>query len=376
MATTQLYELRLPAGDVGGLDIDVQGNTGQQKLWSKDWLSKGYAGIRIIGAGVGVTHMRPNWNGWTLNVFQHPGVVQIENLTLHAGRNAATLIGYENKAHLPLFSKFQFRAVDMACVVDPPTAEFGRTKWAFFGNQSDLYMRNVTIDATLAFEHGSYWHGFAHKGALIDNVKFLGSGAEGFKVRSDKIETVKPAGKQTITLRDCTFKNWYQPWSSRGGAAVVLQGTAADILIERCVAYGGGVSGNISSNARSHAFMISSEPESHDAAPGFGNGHVIIKDSAAQGFSEFDWNNGLVRCASNGGTQQSAQSFTMTRCGMWGEKMQIQLGQIPKDKTIIEGCNTLAIRNYCGSKLGMDVNVEAIYPGSQRKIPISEGVAL
>lgn len=40
----KLFEIRLPEGDVGGLDIDVQGTTGQQKLWSKDWLSKGFDG--------------------------------------------------------------------------------------------------------------------------------------------------------------------------------------------------------------------------------------------------------------------------------------------------------------------------------------------
>jgi hypothetical protein len=47
---------------------------------------------------------------------------------------------------------------------------------------------------------------------------------------------------------------------------------------------------------------------------------------------------------------------------------------MPKGKAVIRGCNTPQIREYCGRRLGMNVNVEAKWPGPMRQVPLSEGI--
>lgn len=378
-APKNLFEIRLPAGDVQGFDIDAPEQTGHTKLWSRDWA--GYDGVRLIGAGVDKTHVRDGWFGWTIFCHRFPGVIQIENLTLYAGLNGATHFGTQNLGK-ELVPKFLARLYDMKAVMPEPSAANGwkRGKWVLFGYQGDWHLRDVTLDAYNAREHAKYAHGYSRHGELWERVTVEASGAECAKTRSDSTETVWAGSDVWIIHRDSTYKGWFQPWSDRGGAGHVIQGGAANVLLERNMYYGGGVLGSTSSNARSHCVMVSAEPFSYDILSGnvdkgFGNGYVVMRQCGAAGFSEFDWNTGLVQVQRYGGSPNAARGVLIEGSGLWGVRMQAKISDIPKGQTLIQGCNTPIIRDYCGAR-GMDVSAEATFPGAQRKIPLSEGLHL
>lgn len=376
--TARLFEMRLPAGDVSGIDIDYATSSGHTKLWSRDWLAHGYDGIRIIGAGRDATHMRPTWDDTTFRAVQHSGLVQMEELTIHCGAARGVFFGLQNTAKRPPDPKFQLLMLNGAKVIaDPPRAGMNRsTKWGIFGYQSDVFLQDVELDCYFAAEHSSYWHGFSKRGLMWERVTMRASGAEGCKVRADSTETAPTPGA-AITIIDSTFRNWYQTWSDRGGAGLVVQGGAADVSLDRCVFWGGGALPGVPSNARSHCVMISSEGLSYDTEGGTtgpGNGHVRLHACAMEGLSTVDWNNSILRVARNGGTQSAAKSVTVDSCGLWGALMLVQITDVPSGEVKILNCNTPALRNYCGHALGMNVNHEATFPTSVRKVPISEGI--
>lgn len=368
----RLLEIRLPAGDCIGIDVDYPTATGHTKYDSRSWLGAGWDGIRFIGAGIGQTHLRPGWDWDTVIVNRHGGIVQFESLTLHAGRNRGMFFGLQNNARETPNPKCQLRLIDVEGIVDQPGPDGARTKWLLFGYNTDVYLQDVTLDATLASEHASYWHGFAKLGLKWVRVKVLGSGSQGCKVRSDITETAPVVGT-LISLSSCTFKNYGQPWSTRGGAGFVVESGASDIIVEKCAFWGG------QDNEHSHAIALSSEAMSYDTAgqvgtTGFGNGHVLLRDIAVSGRSLVDWNNSVIRCARNSGSMKSAKSFTLTRSGVWGPSTLLQLGEIPAGTSQVTQCNTPALRSYCGHALGMSVDVETAFATSQRRIPLSEGL--
>ena len=379
-----LYTIPLAAGDHPSINIDWFRN-GAQELRSAEWLSKGYDGVRFQGEGIEATHLRcTSWDGITIAVRQHEGVVEFRDLTIHAGYDRGTAFGEQNTPEAqaargrPLSPRFQARLVNVRAVVEPPSAYGGkRPKWLVFGYQVDLFMSRVELDATEAVEHAVYLHGFARRGAYLDRVDFQGSGAEGFKVRSDATETVWAGPNQWIILRGCTFRDWFQPWSWRGGGGVVLQGTGANVLLERCAFYGGTSIGTVTAYQRSKAVMVSSEGESWDAVTGalgtgFGNGSVTLRECAMFGGPGPDWYSSIARCARNGGSQLSARSFRLERCAVWGRRMNVQISDLPAGGFEAVGCNTPELREWSEAH-GMDTSAEAVFLTSQRAVPLSEG---
>lgn len=467
-----LFTVELPAGDVPGLDLDWLQHDGSPRYDPQSWLARGYDGVRFVGKGVDVTHMRSTrWGGITVAVRRHNGIVQLENMTVHAGFDRGTAFGEQNfdgdrDAQGKLLEgtqritapKFELRLVNVKGVVDPPpsygasaativtggagyrngelvtvvggegrptkiristsrsssggdaaaalTIEPGengaysvappdtaqvsggsgsgltvrlswrRAKWMWFAYQADLYARDVETDATEAVEHAYYWHGFASRGVDMARCD-TASGAEGFKVRSDQTETAWAGPSTVIAIRDSRFGPWHFAHSWRGGAAVVIQGGASHVVVERCTFYAGEAIPNVSWNERSHAVMISSEAKSYDQGSrdsGFGNGYVVIRQCAAVGGSEVAWSNAIMRCGRNGGSQFSARGYLLEGSGLWGPRLVIQLAEIPSGKVAIRGCNTPELADYCRDFLGMEPSPEVTFPTAQRLVPLSEGI--
>jgi hypothetical protein len=372
-----LYEIRLPAGDVGSINIAFFRNGASMQLDPQAWLSQGYDGVRLIGAGVDRTVIRCNaWDGRTIAVGRHPGVVQLEGVTLYAGNTSATQIGEQNFTGQTV-PAFGFRFYESKAIVPEP-GSLGRSKWLLFGYQSDVHLRDVELDAYHALEHASYWHGHAKRGLLWERVTMRASGAEGCKIRSDATETAWAGPNAWTIVRGSSFRNWHQPWSSRGGAAIVLQGAATHVLIEGSTFWGGGAAGHIESQMRSKAIMISSEADSFDQATGargtgFGNGFVSIRRCALRGYSDYDWHNTIIRCAPNSGTQKAARGLLIDQCGVWGKNMIVQTGGMPERTTLIQRCNSPAVRSYCDA-IGMDTTHEATFPTAARRVLLSEGI--
>jgi hypothetical protein len=416
----RLFDVVLGPGDHGSINVGWFRN-GATRLDPEEWLRQGYAGVRFLGAGVDVTHLRcTSWDGITVAVGRHAGVVRLENLTLHAGFDRGTAFGEQNLGRT-IVPGFRVELVNVRGVVDPPetyrdrrsiaagqaspydgtleatgfatlpllkgqlaprsgTVVSGprRPKWLLFGYNADVVLQDCVLDAREAVEHAAYWHGFARYGALVERCRFEGSGAEGFKVRSDATETAWAGPLVRVVLRDCVFREWFQPWSWRGGAAVVLQGAAANVLVERCAFYGGKPVGNLTAKDRCKAVMVSSEGASYDqktgeVGTGFGNGWVVVRHCVGAGASEVDWGNTVVRCARNGGTQWAARAFLLESSGFWGPRLLVQTGQVPEGRMVIRNCNGPNQAAYAAS-VGMATTPEATYPTSSRRVPLSEGV--
>ena len=459
--TSNLYVVNLPAGDTGSINIGWF-NNGATKLDPNTWLSQGYEGIVFRGQGVDVTHLRQtSWDGITLAVGRHNGIVRLENLTLHAGSDKGTAIGQQNLAK-ELKPNFQFEMVNVKAVVDHPFEYFkrngsfrivsggtghavndvltlvgnstspakfrvttvgargvvtgvsvasrgtyttnlpfvaqattssgsgtgftvvlgARPKWLLFGYNSDLFLHNVWLNAKQAVEHASYWHGFAQHGMYVSNTYITASGAEGFKVRSDATETAYAGPNTIVHITDTTIRDWYQCWSWRGGAGVVLQGSASHVVLERVKFFGGGALNcqglypNVPSQARSFAIALSSEGESYDQETGaintgFGNGHVVLDRILAYGSSEYLWRNNQIRCGRNGGSQKCAKSFKITNSALYGYQMFLSIGDIPPGSGLLTGSNTPDLKSYAESQ-GVNTSVETVIP-RYPLVPVSQG---
>lgn len=373
----RLKEIVLPAGDVQGFAIGVEGSTGLTKLNPLEFA--GFDGVRIVGQGIDRTHMRQGWYGWTVAVDRFPGIVELAEMTVHTSSTwgAAISFGQQNTAKV-IEPKFQLRMKSTKVLVDPPAPGAGRGKWGGpFGYQYDEWLSHCILDATQAREHDRYGHGAASRGSLWENVEVWGSGSQGFKERPDNTETAWCGRDKWIILIDCTMQNCGQDWTDRGGAMFVLENSSANVKLERCKFFGGTPTATLPANARSHAIMISAEANGYDiltgkVGTGFGNGLVKIKDCAAVGFSEFPWNNELISIYSNVPGMQAARGVLIEGCGLWGAGMQVKLDHIPKGQTIVTGCNTEKLREAC-ARFGMNVGAEAVINTSVRQIPVSEG---
>lgn len=392
-ATGKLFEMRLPAGDVGSINIGASNNGAEMKLDPQTWLSKGFSGIRFIGAGTDKTFVRcTSWDGITLLCARHAGVVQTENLHLFAGYSRATVMGAQNLAK-EIVPQFKFVMLGCKGTVLPPEeiGHSGRTFWLLFGYQCDQYLADCELDANQAAEHANYAHGWAKTGCLWERVTVRSSGAEQLKARGPASETAWVGPNTWVQARNCSFGDWGQPWSNRGaGAGIVLQGVGSNVLVQDCIFRGGVPNAAFQAHERSKCIMISSEADSYDAvtgkvpappdpskpqgpASGFGNGYVAIRRCMVEGHSEVEWGNTVMRCAQTTGTQQAARGFLVDKCGSWGQKTVAQASEIPVGQTIIGGCNTPEIRERCAA-LGMRVDNETTYPTSARKVPLSEGI--
>jgi hypothetical protein len=375
----RLFEIRLPEHDQGSITLSRGYRNGASLVTDpRDWLDLGYEGVRFIGIGSNPTHIVPtSWDGNNVFVSRHPGTVRFENITLHSGLNTGLFFGEQNTARV-MVPKFRLELVGSTVVVDPPRPGASRTKWPLFGYQLDALIQDVEIYGSEAREHNAYFHGAARHGWYWERVQHHSSGAEGIKVRSDASETAWAGPRVRLTVKDCSFADWYQTWSDRGGAAIVVQGGACDILVDGCVFWGGAARGTLPAHLRSHAVMVSSEAYSYskhrgEIGTGVGNGHVVLRRSAITGGpGPSDWSNAeLVRVARNSGEQRAAQAVLIDGCGLWGQREHVSVRDIT-GRYVMQGCNTPTIRDRCGA-IGMDVSHEASILGGGRIIPCSEG---
>jgi hypothetical protein len=373
----RLFEIRLPAGDVRGLDLDYPAGTGRTKLWSDDWLSKGYDGVRLIGEG---THLRPVGDQ-ALLVGRHNGVVQLEGITVHCGARQGIWFGLEGK-HAPTQPKFKLVMRGCEVVADMPlpgSLNQHTTAWGIFSYQADLDLEDTTIWCERSSEHASYAHGFAKAGLRWNRVRVEGSGSQGCKVRNSPLETNWVKGAR-VHLTNCIIKNWMQPWTWRGPGGLVVEGGGCDVRVEETEFL------SKPGPAHCRAVMIDDakggffDAETGAVGRGFANGHILIDRCGLNGGPGTENYTELLRVANNalvgkpqGGPWKSCRSLTVTNSGLWGDHTQVQLGNIPVGKTKIAECNTPALRAY-GDAHGYDTRFETGIPGPDRVEPVSKGL--
>ena len=386
-ATPKLKVIDLPAGDVGSISIGWGNDGTQTKYDQKTWLSEGYEGVLFKGAGIDKTHVRCTGWGATIGVTRHDGIVQFEDMTIHAGHNAALTLGEQNTAKT-VSPKFRANLTRVKFVADPPkviphptdpnlTTRDSRTKWLLFGYQVDVVATDCVFVGKEAREHDVYLHGFASKGALFQRCDFQSAGAECLKFRPDITETAYIPGTWII-VQGCKFKDWFQDWSDRGGAAIVLQNANSNVLIEASVFKPGKETERhlVKWNNLSHCIEIASEANGYTSEEGgqkFGNEHVWIRSCAISGRSDVAHQNTVLRVSKNSG-ELAAKSVTIEASGIYGKGTFVQVTNVPTGKTVIRGCNTPGIALLL-KRIGIDVSAQSQFPTASRLVPISEGIS-
>jgi hypothetical protein len=365
----RLYEYRLPAGVVRGFSIDFQGDQ-IQRLLSEAWLS-GHDGIRIIGAGQGLTHLTDSPGYQDSTVFAGPqnGVIQLESLTLHGSQRKAVHCGLAGRAP---GARQTLRMRDVHMTADVPTGDAERPVWGAFTYQTDWDIEDCLFTWAAGSEHTGYGHNFAARGARFKRVRFEGSGSEGSKFTQRPWEG-RHTANTVISYHDCSFKDWYQPHAWRGGAGVCVQGAGAHIVVERCVFWGG------MDSQHCRSLMIDDGGADHYGLDGVAggypaNGWVIVLQSGFTGRGSQGSSSPFLRVGPlTATTRPVAKGFWMSGCSAYGQFLQLPSPQVPAGRCLVESCNTPALREFAHA-YGFDTTHEAMIPLQHRLAPLSEGL--
>lgn len=364
----KLHEIRLPAGDVPGFSIAFKGDH-KVNLDPQEWLGQGFDGVRFIGAGRGATHLRAEdgYHDSTLFVGPHPGIVQLEALSLHVAKRKAWHMGL---ALQPLYPKFKAIARDIEVVADGTNPDGGRRVWGFFSYQADIDFEHVTFDTADLAEHASYAHGgWGATGARWKNVTVNGCGSQGFKVRFDATEGRWVKGAKVV-VQDCSFKGFGQPWGWRGGAGIVVEGGNSDVLVQRCGFYGR--PGNfrcLMVDDGAGAFRAGNAPVA--------NGVIVVDACGFTGGPGSESYSPIMRVGSTAQnpTWPTAKAVLVQGCAVYGERTLGQFSHIPAGKLKVTGCNTPQLKDIANA-YGFDTTHQSQLVGNAGVfVPFNAGVA-
>lgn len=368
MTAPRLKELRLGPGDHPGFSIGFKGDH-KLNLDPAEWIDAGFDGIRIIGAGRGLTRIRAEdgYHDSTLFVGPHNGIVQLESLTLHVAKRKGWHMGL---AKQPLYPKFCARARDLEMVADGTNQDGGRRAWGLFTYQCDQDLEDCVFETTDLAEHADYAHGgWAKLGRRWSRVEVHGSGSQGSKTRFDASEGVWVRGAKNV-YQDCMFKGFGQPWGWRGGAGIVVEGGMSDVLIERCGFFG--------RPGEFRCLMIDDGAGSFRAmnAP-HANGWVIVRASGFTGGPGSASYSPIMRVGSTAvnSTWPTAKGVLVQGCAVYGERTLGQFGQIPVGKLKAQGCNTPQLKDIA-TGYGFDTTHQSQLVGNAGVfVPFSAGIS-
>lgn len=380
------HEVRLPAGDIQGFDVNGRGDWGSRRFDTP----AGYHGIRFIGAGAGITRIRPDnvnqWHNSAVFVWPHNGPVEIIGATIHNGRDKAVHAGLATKSWngtnyvvtRKVLPNARLMLTDCEIVAEKYGAGY-RPKWGVFEYQTDVRLRRVKFHWWEGVEHASYEHGYARLGSEWDGVTVESSGAENDKTRNDSQE-VQWVSTATIVRKNCRYANWYAPWTWRGGAAVVKQGTGVKLIhLKDCQFYGNaGLRGRCIS-IDDGGVRFDGRPDYYDAFTGemggvHANGDVLVEGCqmfGGPGDADYDDMMTFVNWHQRSGEywHRVARRVDVKDCGVWGYHMLSKFS--PTCPWTVTGCNTPEIRSRAAS-LGMHTSVEGMIAGNPL-VPFSRG---
>lgn len=364
------YLIRLSEGDHLGFDIGGRWENGDRRYDPALWLSQGYTGVRFVGAGKGKTHIRPGPGVWTtIGIDQHKGTVAFERLSIHGHGRSAIQAGRDNKAGVT--RGFTVTLEDFELVAEEATPTYGRVAWGLFTYQANVVARDGDIWWGPAREHPFYAHGFAGpRGGLYERLRFHEVAAECIKVRPDPEETLWAGKGVKVTVQDCQFKDWYRPWSSRGGGGIVLQGCAADVAILRNEFWAP------PDSSHTRCVMVDDgggkffDKYTGRAGQGYAAGHIYIWRNVFRAGPGTVNLSPVIRVGNlAAGQHKVCRSLSIVENAVYGQNLQVQLGSIPA--LDVRDNNTERARDYANA-LGVDVAHEAGVPTRDRVIPLSQ----
>lgn len=374
---TTLFEVRLPEGDIPGWDIGAHGQNGSRRYDPATWLSKGYAGVRFIGAGRGRTRVIPAPGVWINSlVGQHAGVVRYESMSIHGRGQTAIQAGHEHPAKV--IRKFRVELADFELIADPPSPgsyNGGRVGWGLFTTQCNVRVEDGDVFWNAGREHPFYLHHQAGPaGAFFKGIRFHESPGECIKNRYDTDEALWAGKGAKLIVQGCRF-NWrVEPWSSRGAAGITLQGAGCDTLIENNEFW--------ASPGPSNTRAIMVDDNYNDGAAqfyghwtgevgkGYANGYVMVLRNVFSAGPGTENLTPVVRVGNLApGTHKICRGFAFKENTVYGRNLQLQFVNVPS--LIVQDNNTPAALDYARA-IGVDVTAEAGIPTRDRVIPLSQ----
>lgn len=377
MNPTTLHEIRLPAGDQPGFDVGVRGQNGSRFYDPTTWLSKGYAGVRFVGAGRGKTRLIPAPGVWiNSRVGQHPGVVLYESMSIHGRGQTAIQAGQEHPPRI--FRKFRTELADFELIADEPrpgTYNGGRVGWGLFTTQCNVRVEDGDVFWNAAREHPFYLHHQAGPaGATFKGVRFHESPGECIKNRYDTDEALWAGKGAKLIVTGCRF-NWrVEPWSSRGAAGITMQGAGCNAWIESNEFW--------ASTGPSNTRALMLDDNYNDGAPqfydpvtgavgrGHANGHILVRRNVFSAGPGTENLTPVVRVGNLApGAHRICRSFTFEQNAVYGRNLQVQLVNVPG--LTVRDNNTPAAYDHARA-IGVDVTHEAGIPTRERVVPLSQ----
>lgn len=384
-----LFEHRLMAGTISGLDVDYDQWTGNK---NKFVTPPGYDGIRFIGEGMDQTIIAGPENSLTIG---HGGQHVFEGLTVEEGRSRGVFAGI-NCANQP--THVGGSATFRGCRIG--IGKKGR--WAGFSNAFDLDLEDVVLEGWKYGEHAWYHHQVWKQGVHWRRVKCLGAHTEICKLTgrpgpmyyedpylaaraghaqpgSQKQDWYHPVGTPsklpTLLLEDCELLN--HGLNGTGGAAVTAQGWQGHVRMRRVITTQapGNQVGLALGFDDSGVEGFGQAPDGSDrlvagAAPRIGD-----IDIEACGFYVQPgpaWLSPMINFSNlQGDTWPLARSFRMVACAVYGENRYVSVRGV--EKVEIQYINVPRI-SQLAERRGWDTRSEPMLkiPG-QKLATISQG---
>lgn len=367
-----LKPMHLPDGDASGFDIDFPGWTGNKlKYDSSTWKSEGYDGVVFIGKGVNRTKILPNTLvDSTVLIHPYAGIVQFEECSVYCAKRKGIHHGLAGRNH----PENSLIARNFKVVADEPNnGKPHSTVWGVFTYQTFMDFDGVIFDMEYSAEHASYAHGLAHQGLKWHNVHVVGSGAEGCKVTARPSEC-RWTENAWIDIQNCTFKNWHQPHSWRGGAGVTIQGTGANVYVNNTMFHGR------PGDKYTRCFMVDDSGRNFysaiDGKPGGGpaNGAIIIENSGMTGGGKPSLSP-IMRLGTLDPTRPNplvATKFFMRNSGVYGKNTVAEIKGVMDDNVYINNVNSPEIKSIANG-MGINTSEETLLNHKGALTPMSQG---
>lgn len=262
---------------------------------------------------------------------------------------------------------------------DIPSGKYG--VWGLFTDQFDIILIDCEFHTQKLYEHAMYWHAFGQLGAYLNGVEVFASGAIGAQLTArpgpmyytDPAKLAKakhalpgpeedwfhPTTGAFVYMKDCTFRDWFQSWSWRGGAGAALQGAGVSMLFEDCRWL------DFDDHSSPAVGMTNSGVEHFDPL-GVAGDEPSMGDMIFRRCFLYAGPNGnanwppLVDMSAQGTLSPTiARSVTFEDCGLYGNRRRVTLRQVLNDDITVVGCNTPAIEAEASLVWGMDTTYEA-----------------
>lgn len=384
-----LYPIKLPYGDVLGIDIEHDSKSGNAQRYD---VPAGYDGIHLIGKGEGQTFVRGPYN--SIATRHSVGVLRLSDVSVAEGKSTAVFCGVHSANS----------TVPRPMELHADSCEIGlgqQGRWVVFVNQCDVALDGVTGKGWPLGEHWCYIHQVGKRGARFRNVTVQGANTEIIKgtgrprrmyykdpseapVKHADTDGYHPVSESfdqgpTYELEDCNLYDF--GLGGYGGGGVVMQGIGGHLRMRRCVvtqsdAVTNGRGGPVmvdDSGQHEHLGQDPDDPTKWAASEPPAVQSVDLESCIFSAQPGKSWLTPMFRVGTltPGNTEEVLRKLVIRACGFYGVDSTLAISACP-DVTI-ENCNTPEVNEYA-KQLGIDTRgMPLIHPWQQKLRPVTQG---